>query len=92
MWQFAKSGGRLRSPASIEPSFHCEGVLLSARFEPEIALARAAGTEDSRKAKATWQSASADVLSQSKCDSRLLKDSHLVLIARFRRGTICCKQ
>lgn len=42
-------------------------VLLSAPFEPETAPAGAAGTEDSRKAKATWQSASTDVLSQSKC-------------------------
>jgi hypothetical protein len=56
MWQFAKCASRLRSSAFIEPLFHCEGVLLLALLEPEIASARAAGTEDSRKAKATWQS------------------------------------
>jgi hypothetical protein len=34
VWQFAKSGSRLRSPASTEPSFGCGGVLLSAFLEP----------------------------------------------------------
>jgi len=58
MWQFAKSGSRLRSPASTEHSFHCEGVLLSAFLEAEVTPTCAAGTEDSRKAKATWQSGS----------------------------------
>jgi hypothetical protein len=33
MWQFAKSGSRLRGLASAEPSFLCEGVLLSAFLE-----------------------------------------------------------
>jgi hypothetical protein len=56
--QFARSGSRLRSPAYTRPSFHCEGVLLSALLEPEVTPACAAGTEDSRKERATWQSAS----------------------------------
>jgi hypothetical protein len=33
MWQFAESGSRLRSPAFIEPSAHCEGVLLFSFLE-----------------------------------------------------------
>lgn len=46
VWQFAKSGRRLRSPASTEPSFRCGSVLLSAFLEPEVTPACAAGPED----------------------------------------------
>lgn len=50
MWQFAKSGSRLRSPASIEHSFHCEGVLLSALFHATFCTDCSRGRpDDSRR-------------------------------------------
>jgi hypothetical protein len=53
-----RAAGAFHSPAYTAPSYHCEGVLLSAFLEPEVTPTFAAGKEDSRKAKATWQSAS----------------------------------
>jgi len=57
MWQFAKSGSRLRGPASIEPSFHCEGVLLLVLFEVKIASSKCCWHRGLTESEATWQSA-----------------------------------
>jgi hypothetical protein len=46
VWQFAKSGRRLRSPASTEPSFRCGVVLLFGFLDLEVTPACAAGPED----------------------------------------------
>ena len=68
MWQFAKSGSRLRGPASIEPSFHCEGVLLLVLFEAQIAPASAAGTAVLTESESHLAiGGHTDVVSQSKC-------------------------